>query len=77
MDDTNRLDLVFRISAKPVFNLLWVNTAAPIGGQKFGFKPQAGRHFMPKRGEMPRFNHQHQITLLQGIHQSRFPCART
>ena len=69
MNDTNRLDLVFRISAKPIFNLLWVNAAAPVSCQKFGLKTQAGCHFMPKRGEMPRFNHQHQITFLQGIDQ--------
>ena len=48
MDDTNRLDLIFRISAKPVFHLLRVNSTTPVGRQKFGFKTQAGRHFMPK-----------------------------
>ena len=78
MHDTDRFNLAVLVRTQPVFNSLWIHTAAPVCFQKFCFQPQITSHFMPETRKVTGFNHQHQITFCQQIHQRGFPgpCTR-
>ena len=77
MHNTYSFDFSVTIGAQTIFNGLRINPTAPVSFQKFSLQTQICRHLLPQCCEMAGFNHQHQITLLQQIHQRRFPCAST
>ena len=42
-------------------------------GHDFGFQPKPGGKFLPQRGEMPGFIHQHVVTRTQRVDQRSLP----
>ena len=71
----DRFDFVVGIFAEPCGDFFRVNTVAPIAGNEFGIEADPCRQFVPERGELAGFKHQHFIARIKYVHHRGFPGA--
>ena len=73
--DADRLDFLVLVFLELGFDGLRIEAMAPVGGDEFRLEPDALRHLLPQRGELPSLDHQHAVAGRHCVGQRGFPRA--